>query len=243
MIKPMKCRDYPKPFSDPNYIWEPKYDGARILAQVNGTGYQLRARSGSDKTKQFPELEFKTRSPCILDGEVVWAGDPEGMHFSYIQRRINRQNNIQQVQENFPGVFEVFDIIEEDMNGIGINLRRVPLGERKTILENILIPSSNVLLAPYYSNGQQLFDMAKENEREGIIGKYLNAGYSEGKREWLKVKVWQEGDFLVVGYTEGTGWRVSTFGALILSDLKGNHVGAVGTGDLMIGKENSDVKP
>ena len=205
-------------------------DGARVLAKVNGTGYQLQARSGSDKTNLFPELKFKAKTSCILDGEMVCYDENGRLSFNLIQRRINRVNNIRWAVDSFPVVYEVFDVIEAELQGNDVNLRQVSLKGRKQILDNLLSFSDNVRLSPYDGDGTRLFDLAKEKGLEGIVGKHLDSFYLEGKREWLKIKVWQEDTFLVVGYTEGTGWRASTFGALVLSDLKGNYVGAVGTG-------------
>lgn len=225
MIKPMLCKECTKPFDDPNYQWELKYDGIRALATVSDTGYSLQARSGSDKTRLFPELDLKTKRSAILDGEIVCDTNGKS-EFNNIQRRANRLNGIRWAVDNFPATYKVFDVLEV----MGSNLRYIPLAKRREILEAVLIPSQNVKLSPVFDGGVALFEQAKAEHLEGIIGKSRLGSYQEGKREWLKIKVWQEDNFLVVGYTDGTGWRSTSFGALVLSDMKGNYVGQVGTG-------------
>lgn len=226
-IKPMLCQDAPKAFDDPDYLWEIKFDGARILANVNGQDYTLQARSGTDKTHLFPELEIKTVYPAVLDGELVCCTGK----FSDVLHRINRENNIGWATQNYPVFYKVFDILMAEYPGGGqVDLRSQPLFKRKEILQKILVPTTNVRLAEVFELGTLLFEHAQKHQLEGVIGKQKMSRYIEGQRGWLKVKVWQEDKFLAIGYTEGTGWRTSSFGALVLSDLKGNYVGQVGTG-------------
>lgn len=226
MIKPMLCKECSKPFDDLNYQWELKYDGIRALATVSDTGYSLQARSGSDKTKLFPELCLKTKRSAILDGEIVASSQNGKTEFNSIQHRANRLNGIHLAADKFPATYWVFDVLEV----IGSNLRHTPLAKRRELLDAVLIPSQNVKLAPIFDGGVALFEKAKAEHLEGIIGKSRLGSYQEGKREWLKIKVWQEDNFMVIGYTDGTGWRSTSFGALVLSDMKGNYVGQVGTG-------------
>jgi ATP-dependent DNA ligase len=102
--------------------------------------------------------------------------------------------------------------------------------DRKSILTNVLCPTENVSATKWVDDGVALFDLMKQNSLEGVVGKEKTGLYHENKREWKKVKCWQEGTFVAVGYTPGTGWRASTFGALVLADTNGNYVGEVGTG-------------
>jgi bifunctional non-homologous end joining protein LigD len=221
LIKPMLCKTELKPFDDDNFIWERKYDGARIIAVVNGTEVKLFSRSGLEKTGLFPELRIETKLPAILDGEVV-SGDS----FNGIQHRVNRQNGISIASKAYPATFHVFDVLETD----GVSLEREPLFRRKLLLAANLKETENVQAAPFTDRGTELFEQAKQEQWEGIIGKSRNGAYAQGKRVWKKVKLWLSGTFLAVGYTQGTGWRANLFGALVLSDTKGAYVGSVGTG-------------
>lgn len=223
MIKPMLAKLEPKAFKDENHIWEIKYDGVRAITVVTEQ-VRIWGRSGIEKSHQFPELDIQTKAPAILDGEIVCYANGK-TEFNAVQHR-NRRNNVQWASRQFPATYEVFDILEVK----GIDLRGYPLIKRREILDSILVSTPNVRLAAQTDDGVSLYNQAKTNLMEGVIGKRKTGTYQEGYRGWLKVKTWQEGEFLVAGYTAGTGWRAPTFGALVLSDFHGRYVGAVGTG-------------
>ena len=226
MIKPMLAQLEPKPFNDPRYLWETKYDGIRAIITGGVTGkYTIQARSGSDKTQLFPEINLRTKKPTILDGELISLDGT----FNGIQHRANRINGIAQAVRDYPAQYAVFDVLEVD----GTNLMYTPLIKRKEILQELVIPSDNVLVAQFVEDGEALFAKMIETGGEGVIGKLKTGTYQEGKRGWFKVKATQMGEFVICGYTPGTGWRASTFGALVLGKQDGNkltYVGSVGTG-------------
>ncbi|MBU1067680.1 hypothetical protein KKE60_07815, partial [Patescibacteria group bacterium] len=172
--------------------------------------------------------------PCVLDGELVSYNQDGVLQFNGIQHRANRVNGVAMAVHQYPASYEVFDILEADMDGQTVNLQNLPLMKRKEFLSLIVIPTRNVRLATYTEDGISLFRQMEADKMEGVVGKRKDGRYLEGKREWFKVKISQWGEFLVVGYTEGTGWRASTFGALVLAESdSGGHltyVGSVGTG-------------
>ncbi len=230
-IKPMLCEIAGESaITDiPGVIWERKFDGARLLSRVSGSKVDLAARSGTDKNDQFPELmDIHTKQPCILDGEVVVYDDNGRSVFKGIQQRINTGASLAKVRaQSNPVTFEVFDILEVD----DISIRSFPLSSRKAVLKELVIPDERVHLSEYVQDGHTLLAEAYAANLEGIVGKRLNSHYQEGVRGWLKVKLWIDGVFIVHGWTEGTGWRKSTFGALVLADpITGEYVGSVGTG-------------
>lgn len=220
MIKPMLCKLQDSAFNSPDYIWEPKLDGARIIAVVKDGKARLFARSGAEKTSLFPELEIVTKCDAVLDGEVVSG------QFNDIQHRVNRINGMERVAREFPARYSVFDILEI----LGTSVRGLGLTRRKEVLQSILTNTENVSLTPFTEDGKGLFDLIKGQQGEGVVGKTKEGLYHEGKRMWLKVKTWQQDTFMAVGYTDGTGWRSSSFGALVLASASGAYVGSVGTG-------------
>jgi len=235
-IKPMLAEGSLQPFNDPSYIWEIKYDGARILPFVNGNNVHLQARSGSDKTDTFPELRVETRHPAILDGEVVSA---TGLSFQdSIQRRINRTCDILAAAVQYPSKLVVFDCLEID----GKNIEHLSLETRKELLAKVLVSTNNVEIAPFYEDGIALWTTIIKNGLEGQVGKLKADKYLRNKRKWLKVKAWKRNygknstgeTILAIGYTQGTGWRESTFGAIAMARLEAEgtvtYVGEVGTG-------------
>lgn len=236
MIKPMLAQGSPKAFNDDLYIWERKHDGDRILPFVNGSNHYLQARSGTDKTDTFPELRLETRRPAILDSEVVSA---TGLSFqNSMQHRINRKKNIAEAVKQYPAKLVVFDLLEID----GRNVEHLPLLARKELLSSVVVPTDNVEVGLYTSDGLALWDEVITNVWEGLVGKRKDEPYLRHKRRWLKVKAWKRNygkdstgeTFLVIGYTKGTGWRESTFGALVVarleSDGSSTYIGEIGTG-------------
>ena len=222
MISPMLARDGGGRDVS-SCFWERKFDGARVIALVDGKNVSLQARSGSDKTSTFPELRIEARkSRVILDGEVV----SESGAFSSIQRRVNRVYDIELASKLLPVKYEVFDILEAD----GQSYLEESLENRKQLLQEVLVSTDNVGPTRYTEIGYDLWQEAIENSWEGIVGKKKSGIYEPGKRRWFKLKLTQEGEFLAVGYTQGTGKREEFFGALVLIDSNGKYVGQVGTG-------------
>jgi len=224
MIKPMLAKLEPRPFTKEGWLWEEKFDGARMLAFVHNGKVELQARSGTDKTELFPDLEIRAKFEAILDGEVVSSS------FNGIQHRINRINGVAQAAKAFPAQFQVFDVL----SARGIDLKKVPLIQRKAILQDLLIPTATTMVAPWSMDGEALFDKMIADGKEGVIGKAAPSFYIEDNRGlWVKVKCNKTDTFTVCGFTQGTGWREDTFGALVLAKRNnGNlvYVGSVGTG-------------
>ena len=243
-VKPMlaELAEIPKA-NNPNMIWELKYDGARIVSFKNGKEQYLQARSGSNKTATLPEIRVETKLPAILDGEVIGANG-ESFQDS-VQHRINKVNNIPIASMRFPLKYVVFDVLEID----GKSVEALPLETRKQLLDQLFIPTDTAELAPYTEDSLSLWQEVLANSSagqnavgEGMVGKKKQGTYQRNAREWLKVKAWRRNygmkstgeTFLVVGYTQGTGWRESTFGAMVLGRLEADgtttYCGEVGTG-------------
>jgi ATP-dependent DNA ligase len=116
----------------------------------------------------------------------------------------------------------------------GRDLRDEPLSRRRAELERSVHESDELILSRRLSaNGLEAFRAAKQRGYEGLVTKRLASVYVEGRsREWLKVKVNQEDEFIILGYTEPSGSR-EYFGALLLGAHKNGklqYVGRVGTG-------------
>jgi bifunctional non-homologous end joining protein LigD len=212
----------PKPFHKPGWVYEEKYDGDRLLAYRESERVLLLSRNGKDHTAKYRKIASaigKLRSgTLLLDGEVV----------VFDRKAVSRFQMLQQGQGE--PVYAVFDCLYTD----GKDLRREPLSARRDILER-LIPSSDVLLPSHRlaANGLQAYTIAKRQGYEGVVAKDLSSPYVEKRsRFWLKVKVHQEDEFIIVGFTAPEGTR-RYFGALLLGAYrrgKLRYVGKVGTG-------------
>jgi bifunctional non-homologous end joining protein LigD len=211
-----------KPFDKPGWVYEEKYDGDRILAYKERARVLLLSRNAKDNTGRFPKIgaaiEKLRPATLLLDGEVV----------VFDRKRVSRFQLLQQAKGE--PVYAVFDCLFAD----GKDLRREPLSVRRTALEKV-VSSKGVLLLSHRlaANGLEAYKIAKRSGYEGLVAKDLSSPYV-GKRSkfWLKVKVHQEDEFVIAGYTAPEGSR-KYFGALLLGayeDGKLCYVGKVGTG-------------
>jgi bifunctional non-homologous end joining protein LigD len=209
------------------WLFEVKWDGYRALATVAGGEATLTSRRGNDLTERFShvakEIAKAVKTPdCVLDGEVCALDESGRSSFSAMQ----------QGQAGTPIVYYVFDVLEVD----GEPLVDLPLVERRVRLEALLDGRNRtVRLSESFDDGTALFEAAKEQRLEGIAAKRLDSRYMQGKRtrDWLKIKTHGEQEFVIAGFTKGTGRRASSFGSLVLGYYRGQelvYAGNVGTG-------------
>lgn len=236
-LSPMLATLAREPFDDDRWIFEPKWDGVRALATCGIEETMLVSRTGRDITQTYPELaKFHDRVvaiDAIVDGEIVamHGGRPS---FERLQSRINVQNphDIQRLMKQIPVTFVVYDLLYLD----GKSLLKLPLEERKELLDAAIVPSDKVQVSPVIPGvGTSLFDAAKAQRLEGIVAKKLGCPYRPGRRakDWLKIKTVMEIDVVIGGWSPGEGARSSTFGSLIVGAYDGDglrFVGSVGTG-------------
>jgi len=230
------------PLRDPGFVYEPKYDGIRAIAEIapKGKGVRLWSRLGNDKTGQFPEIadalrvwSSRLKAPIVLDGEVVALdskGRPAG--FQQLQGRIHLKDG---PGEAAPGrtAFIAFDVLRAGPT----DFRGLPLVERRKGLEEIFRDTGSPTLRLSeiaYGDGRALHTRALEQGWEGLIAKLATSRYISGKRssDWRKLKILQEQEFVVCGWSEPRGSRTH-FGALILGVHDGGalrYAGHVGTG-------------
>jgi bifunctional non-homologous end joining protein LigD len=221
-VQPMLATLVRKPFDKPGWVYEEKYDGIRILVYKEGKNVRLLSRNDIDRTKGFPKIVDAIRalkpSTLLLDGELVVFDNKNVSRFQLLQ------------QGKGEAVYAVFDCLYDQ----GKDLRRRPLSERRAAMEKslrppgVLIPSRRLA-----ANGLEAYREAKKHDFEGLVAKDASSPYFEGRStNWLKVKVHQEDEFVIAGFTKPSGAR-RHFGALLLGAYQGgklHYVGKVGTG-------------
>jgi len=223
-----------KPFSDPNWIFEIKWDGVRAIAQIEDGETTLWARSGRDVTREYPEFKdlaakFQLTN-AIVDGEIVTLDEDGRSNFQKLQNRLGVQNPSQKLTQSVPLNYYAFDLMYAD----GYDLRKAPLVARKELLQKVLTGNGKVHYSEHIEEkGEELFEAARARGLEGIIAKIKDSTYSGTRTSsWLKLKIVNELDAVVAGYTEGRGSR-KYFGALVLGLYAGRElkfIGSVGTG-------------
>jgi len=238
-IAPMMATLTSAPFSNPDWLFEPKLDGVRAIALIRGGKTKLLSRSGLDATRQYPSLaEELGRQPepeLVLDGEIVALDEAGRPSFQLLQQRLNltRDADIRRADAEIPVLYYAFDLLHSGR----FDLTAAPLGQRKALLERVLLPSPRVrLLEHFEEEGEAAYDAAVAHGLEGIIAKRRDSVYEPGRRSrhWLKVKATVSDEFVAGGYSQGLGGRAGTFGALLLGyfDDEGRlvYVGNVGSG-------------
>jgi bifunctional non-homologous end joining protein LigD len=222
-------------FSRPDWVYEIKYDGYRMLA-VGGPGARLLSRNGNDLTAGFPELERALRAlpydQVIFDGEVV-VHDQSGLpSFQRLQQRarLSRPADVRRAAVELPAAYYVFDLVAfEDSD-----LRALPLVERKAMARELLPDAGPLKFADHIEEtGEAFYQHARKLGLEGIVAKKADAPYTAGRSaHWIKVRADHTDDFVVVGYTAPRGSR-DAFGALHLGAFEDDelvYVGRAGSG-------------
>jgi bifunctional non-homologous end joining protein LigD len=235
-LDPMHAEIGEAPFSHPDWMWEPKLDGYRVLAFIDGKDVKLRSRRGLELAPSFPvlteELGGQAASEMILDGEIV-AFDEEGKpSFNALQNRVQLKTprELAAAEHSVPVIYYCFDLL----HFAGIDLRKTPYRDRRRYLCQALLPSPHVHCVHASEDGVALNEAALASGFEGVIGKRRDSRYEAGRRSgnWLKIKPTQTAEFVVGGYTRGKGSRAS-LGALLVGlwdKGKLRYVSHVGSG-------------
>ena len=235
-VHPMLATTVEKPFDDPAWLFEIKWDGYRAVAFIKDGKVRLVSRNQNDLTAQYPELQslpglIKAES-AILDGEMAALDEQGRSSFSLMQQRtgIREGGRRAAAKPDIPVLYYVFDLLYLN----GYDLRRVAVEKRKELLAQIIDGSGLVRYSDHFPGGTALFAAAKQKGLEGILAKRRSSSYEERRsREWLKIKITQTLDCVIGGYTDPEGSR-QYFGSIVLGlyDKSGHliHIGQAGTG-------------
>ena len=228
--------------SGPDWVFEPKYDGIRIIALVTADAVALITRNGHDKCRQFPEITNRLRDlaralerDLVLDGEIV-ALDAQGepARFQELQGRMHLTDGdaVQQLSTDAPSAYVAFDILLDGKDA----LLDDPWDARRKRLEKVMRASSaGVLRISHVAEGSPEGMLAEAHRRgwEGIMAKRRDCQYEPGRRVrfWQKMKIENRQELVVGGWTEPRNSR-KHFGALLLGyyDKAGKLIYAGHTG-------------
>ncbi len=222
----------------PDWLFEPKLDGYRVIATVESRDVKLTSRRGIDYTPAFPEiaqaLAGDLLAPAVVDGELVALGPDGRPSFNALQNRaqLKTPEAIAKAARESPCVLLLFDLL----HFAGVNTRSASYESRRRYLLQCLLPSPHVQIIDAAEDGDALYKAALATGFEGVMAKRRASRYEPGARStsWVKVKATHSDDFYIGGYTAGQGNRGSSFGALLLGVPDGHgklqYVGNVGTG-------------
>lgn len=215
------------------WVYEIKWDGVRALCRIHNGKLEIHSRRGNRCEQQYPELadlpEHVNAKNAWLDGEICAVDEDGRTRFNLIQQRIGANSSaVPGLAESIPATLFVFDVLYLD----GYDLCGVPLEQRRKLLETVVTPGGHVRISQLFeADGAQMFEAARKMGLEGLIAKDRRSTYQSGRtRRWLKLKVLNEEEFVIAGYTKG---ERDFFGALVLGayrDGELQHAGQVGTG-------------
>ncbi len=202
-ISPMLIAENQPPFDSDDYIYELKLDGIRCLAYLDESGTELRNKRNKSLNVIYPELSnihLLVKNRCILDGELIILneGKPD---FYELQRRSFMSNpfKIEMASYKLPVCFTAFDMVYNENQPIN----HLPLLQRKELLSETVTENSFLAISRCIEkNGIIFFNLAKEQNLEGIVAKVKDSKYYFGKRskDWIKIKALSDEDFVVCGY-------------------------------------------
>lgn len=226
VIMPMLATSVKEVFDDPEWIYELKWDGYRIISYVNDGEVNLYSRNGILMNSKFPSIVRDLENiehNTILDGEVVVV-DRHGIpDFQQLQ-------NFDEQTASGQLLYYVFDLLYLNEH----STIELPLVDRKSLIPEVL---ENAEFSKYCDHieakGSQFFKKAIEEGMEGVIAKRADSLYTPGYRtdKWLKIKAQNSQEAIICGYTESSGDTM--FGSLILGINKDGaltYVGNCGTG-------------
>lgn len=236
-LKPMLIGVIGDAFDSPDYIYELKLDGVRCLAYLDSGGTELRNKRNIRVSRIYPELtniHKQAKKKCILDGELIVMnqGKPD---FEEIKRRALMSNKmrIELAAAKLPVSITVFDILYLD----GTQTTNLPLMERKKLLEKTVKENESIAISRYIEQqGVAFYQLAEQNDLEGIVAKRKDSKYYFDKRtkDWIKIKNFQDDDFVISGYIHKEEYVAS----IILSQYRGKSL--VYKGHVTLGISSDD---
>jgi ATP-dependent DNA ligase len=210
--------------TDDGWAYEPKYDGFRALAFVEGDDLFLQSRTGRPLARYFPELDFPAGS-YVIDGELVILDAHGREEFDALQNRLHpAESRVRMLAEKTPALFRAFDLLADGR----AKLLDEPFEQRRVALERLVegfedpgsVEVTPLVNAPAAAE-------AWLTGGEGVIAKRLDAAYRPGERKGMvKVKRLRTADCVVVGWRPGK--EEGTVGSLILGLYDDDELRVVG---------------
>jgi ATP-dependent DNA ligase len=190
------------------WCYEPKYDGFRAIAFVDGDKVTLQSRGGKPLDRYFPELAFPA-GRYVLDGEIVIDAHDGGEDFDALSQRIHpARSRIERLARETPARYIAFDLLAQDDRP----LLEAPFAQRRGDLE-ALLEGKDVAVTPATRARDEAEPWLRSGE--GVVAKDVRAPYHPGQRTgMLKVKRARTIDAVVAGYRPGK--EPDTVGSLIL---------------------------
>ena len=224
-LQPMLATLADAPFDDPGWIFEDKFDGFRMVAEIRRGKVALYSRNGKVISRSYIEVAEAledVKGDAVIDGELVAIGKDGVSHFQLLQNALRHEAKL---------LYCAFDLMFAE----GEDLRTLPLLERKKRLKQVLPRHKLIAFSSHRKgSGKKFFTEAERKGLEGIMAKRADSPYASGSRtaDWLKIKTAKRQEVVIAGFTAPKRTR-PFFGALVLAvreDSAWRYIGHVGTG-------------
>ncbi len=244
-ITPMEPVSIPQVKQGKDFVHEIKWDGIRGMVYLEAGSMRIFTKKGNERTEFYPELDLLEKElgtgQVVLDGELVVldaTGQPS-FHNVLVRETVKSKRNLQYYLRNYPVKYMMFDILMSN----GQLLTNKFLSERKKILEEVvssLVAASDTFyISQAYDNGEELYELMKQKNMEGIVSKKLNSFYLPGKKheEWFKTKFTKK-MLCIIG---GIIWKEKLPNSLLMGVRTGESSKLVYMGRASLGLKGSDL--
>jgi bifunctional non-homologous end joining protein LigD len=224
-LQPMLATLTDAPFDDAGWVFEDKFDGFRMIAEIKNGKVALYSRNGKIISQSYVEVARAlegVKADAVIDGELVAIGKDGVSHFQLLQNALRHEAKL---------LYCAFDLMFVD----GEDLRKQPLLVRKERLKAILPRDKLIAFSRHRkASGTKFFAEAERKGLEGIMAKRADSQYVSGGRtaDWLKIKTAKRQEVVIAGFTAPRRTR-PFFGALVLAVRENDtwrYIGHVGTG-------------
>ncbi|MEU4559271.1 non-homologous end-joining DNA ligase [Actinoplanes sp. NPDC023936] len=238
-LSPMLATAGPLPVG-PQWSYEFKWDGVRVLALFGGGPPDLFARSGAVVTAAYPEItDLHLPEGTLLDGEMVVLDAAGRPSFTALAERMHVRDKTRaaRLAVSLPVTYMIFDLLYLD----GIDHTGLPYLARRERLEELGLGGPRWMVPPSFGDGAATAAAARENHLEGVMAKRSDSVYLPGHRspDWVKVKFDRTGDYVIGGWRPGARKLgglligVPTAGGLAFRGRVGGGIGAVAEKELL----------
>ncbi len=183
------------------WVHEIKFDGYRVQVHLANETVTIFTRRGHDWTNRFKKVAYDawhiSASSAIIDGEIVVPAVDGTTDFSVLQNELRGKST--------KIVFIAFDLLYLN----GRDLRKLPLRERKAVLQKLVCDTDIQFSESFKVDGREMFSHACKLGYEGVVSKVADSVYPTGKRsrDWVKKTCAQRETLTIAGFVlDGKEW-------------------------------------
>ncbi|HEX7739179.1 MAG TPA: non-homologous end-joining DNA ligase [Marmoricola sp.] len=190
----------------PDWVHEVKWDGIRLLVEIDGDRVRASTRNENDVTAGFPELQALAGagSGVLLDGEMVVIGEGAPSFGAVVERvHVRERARAERLAAAAPATLLAFDLLRHE----GDDVTRLAWEQRRGLLEGLSLDGAACQVPPTYDDGASLMAAVAQQGLEGIVSKRRASLYHPGRRsrDWLKFPIRPTGSYVVGGFRFETG--------------------------------------